>query len=126
MSSFNDSARFGINAMEQLINELVSFGAERKRLVAKVFGGGNILGLPKDQQQGSKNVSFVLEFLKTDSIKVAGRSTGGRFSRKLFFHTDTCEALPQRCINLWLKNASLALYKAIKKRYAIFRTSPYG
>ncbi len=30
---------------------------------------------------------------------------------------------PQRCINLWSKNAALALYQAIKKRYDIFRTS---
>ena len=37
----------------------------------------------------------------------------------------TIVTLPQRCINLWHKNATLALYKAIKKRYAVFRTSPY-
>ncbi len=93
LDSFDDSARFGINAMEQLINELVSFGAVRKRLIAKVFGGGNILGLSKDRQQGLKNVEFVLAFLKMDKIKVTGQNTGGRFSRKLFFHTDTCEVL---------------------------------
>ncbi len=36
------------------------------------------------------------------------------------------EDKPQRCINLWPKNATLAPYKTIKKRYAVFRTSPYG
>ncbi len=93
LDSLSDSARFGINAMEKLINELVSFGSVRKRLVAKVFGGGNMLGFSKEKQQGSRNVAFVLEFLKTDGIRVAGQSTGGRFSRKLFFHTDTSEVL---------------------------------
>jgi chemotaxis protein CheD len=53
--SSDDSARFGINAMELLINEMVGLGAIRSRLVAKVFGGGNILGLSPEYQQGIKN-----------------------------------------------------------------------
>jgi hypothetical protein len=33
--------------------------------------------------------------------------------------------LPQRCINIWSKSASLGLYQAIKKRLPVFKTSPY-
>ena len=33
--------------------------------------------------------------------------------------------LPWSCINLWPKNATLALYQAIKKHYTVFRISPY-
>ena len=35
------------------------------------------------------------------------------------------QSKPQRCINIWLKNALLALYQAIKKRLSIFKISPY-
>jgi len=31
--------------------------------------------------------------IKLEKIKLAGQNTGGSFSRKLFFHTDTNEAL---------------------------------
>jgi hypothetical protein len=34
-------------------------------------------------------------------------------------------ALPQRCIKIRSKRASLGLYQAIKKRLPIFKTSPY-
>ena len=37
--------KYGIHAMEILINELVKAGAEKARLKAKVFGGGNALGV---------------------------------------------------------------------------------
>jgi len=33
------SARFGVYAMEVLINEMIHLGADRRRMVAKVFGG---------------------------------------------------------------------------------------
>ena len=39
-SSYDYNARYGINAMELLINEMVGLGAVRSRLIAKVFGGG--------------------------------------------------------------------------------------
>ncbi len=92
-SATDESARYGINAMELLINDMVSLGAIRTRLMAKLFGGGNILGLPGQYQQGPKNVDFIIEFLKTENMKLAGQNTGGRFSRKLYYHTDTFEAL---------------------------------
>ena len=37
------SARYGIHAMELLINQLIKLGARRSYLEAKVFGGGNVL-----------------------------------------------------------------------------------
>ena len=34
------SARYGVHAMEILVNRLLKFGAQRNKLEAKVFGGG--------------------------------------------------------------------------------------
>lgn len=39
-SPWTASARFGVYAMELLINDMIRIGADRTRLVAKVFGGG--------------------------------------------------------------------------------------
>ena len=38
---------------------------------------------------------------------------------------DNSGSIPQRCINIWSKSASLGLYQAIKKRLPIFKISPY-
>src|SRR5580658_1868975 len=37
------SARYGIHAMELLINDCMKVGADRAKLEAKVFGGGHVL-----------------------------------------------------------------------------------
>ncbi|MGH7767165.1 MAG: chemotaxis protein CheD, partial [Candidatus Binatia bacterium] len=37
--------RYGINAMEVLINEIMKLGGERRRLRAKVFGAGHVLNI---------------------------------------------------------------------------------
>lgn len=95
-SSYDDNARYGINAMELLINEMVGLGAIRSRLIAKVFGGGNMFNFEQKNQPGIKNTDFVLRFLDTDGIRLAAQDTGGRFSRKLIFHTDTGRAFVKR------------------------------
>ena len=38
-----EAGRYGIHAMELLINDMMKLGAQRARLQAKVFGGGAIL-----------------------------------------------------------------------------------
>jgi len=43
----SEVGRYGMYAMELLIGELVKYGAKRKNLAAKVFGGGNVLEFRK-------------------------------------------------------------------------------
>ena len=89
----DDRAHFGINAMEKLFDEMITLGAVRSYLVAKVFGGGKILDFTEKYHVGDRNSDFVMDFLKTYKVRVLAQNTGGHFSCKLFFHTDTCEAL---------------------------------
>ena len=42
----SESARYGAYAMEVLVNHLLSLGARRERLEAKIFGAGRIVGRP--------------------------------------------------------------------------------
>lgn len=93
---YDDNARYGINAMELLINEMVGLGAVRSRLIAKVFGGGNMFNFDQKNQQGIRNTDFVINFLGTDGIRLVAQDTGGRFSRRLIFHTDTGRTLLKR------------------------------
>ena len=83
------SARFGVYAMEVLINEMIHLGADRRRLVAKVFGGGRVLQGFGTLDVGAKNCQFVLEFLATEGIPVVARDLLDVYARKLHFFTDT-------------------------------------
>lgn len=85
-----NSARFGVNAMELLINALIKEGANRNRLKAKVFGGGRMIAGLTDI--GQKNASFVIDFLKREGIDCVGQSLGGTQARRVEFWPGTGRA----------------------------------
>ena len=90
IKNFNDNARYGVNAMELLINRIMELGACRQRIVAKVFGGSHLFpSIPEENGTGKKNITFVMEFLKREKIKVISKNTGGHDSRRIYFHVDT-------------------------------------
>jgi chemotaxis protein CheD len=90
------SARFGVYAMEVLINEMIRLGADRKRLVAKVFGGAQVLQGFDKLDVGAMNARFVLEFLREEGIAVAAQDLLGVAPRKLHFFPATGKAQVKR------------------------------
>lgn len=78
-------ARYGSYAMELLINDLLKMGAARKRLEAKVFGGGNVLNAASETHVGVRNAEFVLKYLANEGVPVLAEDLGERQPRKLFF-----------------------------------------
>lgn len=94
---FNDSARYGIYAMDLLINKILNLGGERRMLVAKVFGGGHILPeISRENGAGRRNIKFVIDFLYNERIRIVNQDLGGIESRKVYFHTDTGEVFLKR------------------------------
>lgn len=94
---FDVAARYGINAMELLINRIMNLGGNRQRLVAKIFGGARTLvTIPETHSMGPKNAEFVEEFLKSESIPVRSKDLGGQRSRRIFFHTDSGDVFLKR------------------------------
>ena len=72
------STRYGVNAMEVLINEMMKLGVNRKRLMAKIFGGADIFRVNHSMMMvGEKNIKFVREFLDTENIPVMKARLGG-------------------------------------------------
>ncbi len=84
-SPVSDSMRYGSYAMEVLINSLLKSGARRANLVAKVFGGGNVLPGMTTLNIGAQNARFVLKYLKTDNIPVLSEDLEDRYPRKVCF-----------------------------------------
>ncbi|HEX2545915.1 MAG TPA: chemoreceptor glutamine deamidase CheD [Ramlibacter sp.] len=83
------SARFGVYAMEVLINQMLRLGADRKRLVAKVFGGAQLLAGFDRLDVGAKNSEFALDFLKVEGIRVLAQDLQDVCPRKVHFFVDS-------------------------------------
>ena len=84
--------KYGINAMELLINGIMELGGKRGNLVSKVFGGARLFaGKYNMKSPGDNNYKFVLNFLRTEKIRVISKDIGGSEARKIFFHTDSGE-----------------------------------
>jgi chemotaxis protein CheD len=77
------SMRYGVNAMELLINGLLQRGARRERLEAKLFGGARVLNHSTDI--GESNGRFAQAFLKSEGVAHVGGSLGGAQARRVEF-----------------------------------------
>jgi chemotaxis protein CheD len=88
-SPWGISTRFGVYAMEVLINEMIHLGADRRRLVAKVFGGAQVLQGFDTLDVGAMNSRFILDFLHEEEIQVQAQDLLGVHPRKLHFFPAT-------------------------------------
>ena len=79
-----------INSMEVLINAVLSLGARKSDLKAKIFGGAEMIqGL---SSAGKKNIEFVQNFLGNEGIPIIKQSTGGDKGRTIEFWPATGRA----------------------------------
>jgi chemotaxis protein CheD len=83
------SPRFGSVAIPTLIDRLLSAGARRERLEAKVFGGASLVG-PRARATdplGSKNARLAFDLLAEARIPVIAEDVEGTRGRKVLYHT---------------------------------------
>jgi chemotaxis protein CheD len=88
--------RYGSYAMEVLINELIKAGADRRRLEAKVFGGGAVLAAMQQINIGERNGAFVLDYLKTEGIPVRAQDLGNTYARRVNFFPHSGKVMVRR------------------------------
>lgn len=84
------SGRYGLYAMEALINAMMKDGAQKRRMRARLFGGAstfdNALGI------GAANSDFALGFLSREGIPVMETQIGGKHARRVRFCPSSGEA----------------------------------
>ena len=91
--------RFGVAAMELLINDILKLGSRKKRLEVKLFGGGDILQMDL-HNIGQRNVEFVREFVKLEQLSVASEDLGGPYPRKIVFFPKSGKVMVKRLRSL--------------------------
>ena len=75
--------RYGVHAMELLINGMMARGAVRERLRAHLYGGATMVaGLGSI---GHANAAFADRFIRTEGIAIGHVDTGGTRARKVEF-----------------------------------------
>lgn len=79
-----DAARYGVYAMESLINALLKAGAMKSRLEFKVFGGGNVT--TNSARIGSKNAAFIKSFLRREGYLIHSEDLEGEQPRSLHYY----------------------------------------
>jgi len=85
----------GDYAMEVLRNAMYARGASPGRLVAKAFGGGNIVNSIQ-MAIGERNASFSKEWLEREKIPLVASDFGGAWSRKVIIDPVTGDAFCRR------------------------------
>jgi chemotaxis receptor (MCP) glutamine deamidase CheD len=92
------ATRYGVHAMELLINRIMKLGGQKSDMRAKVFGGARMLGLsPGMLDIPAMNSAFTLQFLQMEGIPVDAFRLGGTHALNVFFETATGKALV-RCV----------------------------
>ena len=114
------SGKYGMYAMELLINEILKMGGDKKRLQAKVFGGAGMLRSFKQDAATpgipANNIKFAMEFLKAENIPVISSDTGGNKARSIYFYTHTFKIMLKKAVGTQnIETEELHYYKKIKK-----------
>jgi chemotaxis protein CheD len=84
------TAKYGITAINGLLAEMTALGAKRENLIAKIFGGGEVLNnairsttIPAD------NIRIAKVMMEMEDIQIAEQDVGSNFTRKLLMDVKT-------------------------------------
>jgi chemotaxis protein CheD len=84
------SPKYGNIALSTLLENMLYIGCQKKNLVAKVFGGSELLNSGVLHSfTGNRNIAIAFELLKDENIQVISHSIGGEKGRKIHFNTLT-------------------------------------
>lgn len=88
------SPKYGNIAIERLVERMLQLGSKKNNLVAKIFGGGEVIAVSTSTIHiGERNIMVAEDMLAERNIPIIGRSTGGKNGRKIIFNTHTGEVL---------------------------------
>ncbi len=84
--------KYGDYAINNLLDMMLRLDPDKKNLVAKVYGGGAVVGhLNAGAGIGEKNIQTAKTMLAGHGIKIVTMETGGTNGRKIFLDTATGE-----------------------------------
>lgn len=83
-----ENTRYGICAIPMLIEECVRLGAQRGRLQAKVYGGGNVISVSSlGEGIGKRNIEIAEQILRENNIPIVEKNVAGESARTIKLNT---------------------------------------
>ena len=81
------ASRYGPLAIAQLVEGMLSYGAQPKRMTAQIFGGAAVLAAFSDERNhlGLRNAQLAKDMMADYGIPVMTIDVGGNRGRKLMF-----------------------------------------
>jgi chemotaxis protein CheD len=89
-----DSARYGVYALECLVNKVLGTRGRRSDLEVKVFGGGQVIEVGSDI--GRSNIELVRRFFADEQIEISSEDLGQQLARRVRYWPRTGRAQIQR------------------------------
>ncbi len=84
------SPKYGNIAIEKLVETLIKNGSKKSNLIAKIFGGGEVIESQHHYFDiGKRNIEVGHQMLTELNIPIKAESTGGKLGRKIQFNTIT-------------------------------------
>jgi chemotaxis protein CheD len=80
----NKTGKYGLEAMELLINGMLKRGASLDYLQAKVFGGGNVTQTTYNNV-AQDNIHFAKDYLEKKGIPIVAQDIGYSHGRYIYF-----------------------------------------
>lgn len=111
------SCRFGLYAMETMLNEMYKLGCRKENLSAKIAGGANVLHNLSDNI-GERNVMFARSFCRSEGIRIVAENVLGNNGRVVMLdsHFNTVsKTIANRSMDERLANADRELARIINK-----------
>jgi len=111
------SCRFGLYAMEAMLNEMYKLGCRKENISAKIAGGANILHDLSDSI-GERNVLFARQFCRSEGIRIVAENVLGSNGRVVMLDRDfqtIAKTIANRSMDEKLAQADRALARAVNK-----------
>lgn len=109
------AARYGSFAMEQLINEILKAGGQRRNLEVKLVGGGSVIA-NMSADIGGKNIRFAEEYLRNEGLEVSGSCLGGTSPRRVLYFPFSGKVRVKKLRSQEVLNQELAYQDRISHR----------
>lgn len=88
-------SKYGIFAIDMLIDAMKDLGAQRNNLKAKVFGAGKMVD-HFSLDIAKSNAEFIKKYLAAEKIPIIAEDLGGKCARKLYFYNRTKDVFLKR------------------------------
>ena len=91
-----DCFRYVDCAIKHIVRKLEGFGIKKGEMVAKMFGGADLLGASQSRSVGLANVMSALETVEKERLKLVAQDVGDCFGRKIKFYTHNGDVFVNR------------------------------